>query len=102
VRGAAVQVAMLSVFDEGAVTFELYRMRVPAGAAQQSPPHHAGVTEHVTVFAGVLEAGAVGRAGRAGPGGYVEWAADVPHGYAAMGDEDVVASLLIRYPRPPG
>jgi transcriptional regulator with XRE-family HTH domain len=100
VRGAAVQVALLRVFDEGAVTFELYRMRIPAGTAQQSPPHHAGVTEHVTVFAGVLEAGAVGRAGRAGPGEYVEWAADVPHGYAAAGPEDVLASLLIRYPRP--
>jgi transcriptional regulator with XRE-family HTH domain len=97
VRGAAVEMTLLRVFDDGPITYELYRMRIPAGAAQQSPPHHAGVTEHATVFAGVLETAA----GSAGPGEYVEWAADVPHGYAAVGETDVLASLLIRYPRPP-
>ncbi len=97
VHGVAVEMALLRVFDDGPVTYELFRMRIPAGAAQQSPPHHAGVTEHATVFAGVLQT----EAGRAGPGEYVEWAADVPHGYAAVGDADVLASLLIRYPRPP-
>jgi transcriptional regulator with XRE-family HTH domain len=99
-RGAAVQVQLLRVFDEGPVTYELYRMRIPAGLTQRSPAHHAGVTEHVTVFAGVLETGPVDRPLRAGPGDYVEWGADVPHGYAAHGDADVLASLLIRYPRP--
>jgi transcriptional regulator with XRE-family HTH domain len=102
VRGAAVDMALLRVFDDGPVTYELYRMRIPAGTAQQSPPHHAGVTEHATVFAGVLEAGPAARPERAGPGEYVAWAADVPHGYAAVGEADVQASLLIRYPRPPG
>lgn len=102
VRGVAVEMALMRVFDDGPVTYELFRMRIPAGAAQESPPHHAGVTEHATVFAGVLEAGPVGRTRRVGPGEYVEWAADVPHGYAAAGGEDVLASLLIRYPRPPG
>lgn len=101
VHGVAVEMALLRVFDDGPVTYELFRMRIPAGTAQRSPPHHAGVTEHATVFAGVLEAGAVDRPGRAGPGEYVEWAADRPHGYASVGDVDVLASLLIRYPRPP-
>jgi XRE family transcriptional regulator, regulator of sulfur utilization len=41
------------VFDDGPVTYELYRMRIPAGASQVSPPHHSGVTEHATVFAGI-------------------------------------------------
>lgn len=98
VRGAAVAMTLLRVFDDGPVTYELYRMRIPAGAAQVSPPHHAGVTEHATVFAGTLEAGPVGRPGRAGPGEYLEWTADVAHGYAAPGPADVEASLLIRYP----
>jgi transcriptional regulator with XRE-family HTH domain len=102
VRGVAVEMALLRVFDDGPITYELFRMRIPAGTAQQSPPHHAGVTEHATVFAGGLEAGAAGDPRRAGPGEYVEWAADVPHGYAAVGEVDVLASLLIRYPRPPG
>lgn len=97
-RGAAVQIQLLRVFDDGPVTYELYRMRVPAGLAQRSPAHNAGVTEHVTVFAGVLETGPVDGPLRAGPGEYVEWAADVPHAYAALGADDVLASLLIRYP----
>jgi transcriptional regulator with XRE-family HTH domain len=100
VRGAAVEIELLRVFDDGPVTYELYRMRIPAGAAQESPPHHAGVTEHATVFSGVLEAGPLGRPLRAAAGEHVEWAADVPHGYAATGAADVLASLLIRYPRP--
>jgi hypothetical protein len=37
---------------------------------------------------------------RADQGEYVEWTADVPHSYAALGADDVLASLLIRYPRP--
>lgn len=97
--GAAVQIHLLRVFDDGPVTYELYRMRVPAGLAQRSSAHQAGVTEHVTVFSGVLETGPVDDPLRAGPGEYVEWAADVPHTYAAPGPDDVLASLLIRYPR---
>jgi transcriptional regulator with XRE-family HTH domain len=100
VHGVAVEMRLLRVFDDGPVTYELYRMRIPAGLAQRSPAHHAGVTEHATVFAGVLETGPVDAPRRAGPGEHVEWAADVPHGYAARGPADVLASLLIRYPRP--
>jgi XRE family transcriptional regulator, regulator of sulfur utilization len=98
--GAAVRMQLLRVFDDGPVTYELYRMRIPAGLTQRSPAHHTGVTEHATVFAGVLETGPVEAPLSAGPGEHVEWTADVPHGYAALGDTDVDASLLIRYPRP--
>ncbi len=100
VLGAAVEVELLRVFDDGPVTYELCRLRVPAGAEQRSPAHHAGVTEHVTVFAGVLEAGTSDHPRRGGAGEHLEWAADVPHRYAAVGDLDVLASLLIRSPRP--
>lgn len=100
VRGAAVEVTLLRVFDDGPVTYELYRMYLPAGTAQTSPAHHAGVTEHVTVFAGTLLAGPVSAPRRAGPGQHLEWPADTPHAYAASPDADVHASLLIRYPRP--
>lgn len=99
-RGAAVEIELLRVFDDGPVTYELYRMVLPAGTAQTSPAHHAGVTEHVTVFTGVLDAGPLDSPHRAGPGEHVEWAADTPHGYAASDGADVHASLLIRYPRP--
>jgi transcriptional regulator with XRE-family HTH domain len=99
-RGAAVDIGLLRVFDDGPVTYELYRLRVPAGLAQTSPAHHSGVTEHVTVFAGTLRTGPLDHPLLAGPGEHVEWGADVPHGYAALGGTDVLASLLIRYPRP--
>lgn len=99
-RGVAVDIRLLRVFDDGPVTYELYRMRVPAGLTQTSPAHHRGVTEHVTVFAGRLRTGPLDHPLLAGPGEHVEWRADVPHGYAALGDTDVLASLLIRYPRP--
>lgn len=97
-RGAAVRIEVLRVFDDGPVTYELCHMRIPAGLSQRSPAHHAGVTEHATVFAGVLQAGPVDAPLRAGPGEHVVWAADVPHTYAALGADDVLASLLIRYP----
>ncbi|WP_300008139.1 helix-turn-helix domain-containing protein [Pseudonocardia sp.] len=100
VRGAAVEVELLRVFDDGPVTYELYRLWLPAGTAQTSPAHHAGVTEHITVFAGTLEAGPVDAPLRAGPGEHVEWAADTAHGYRAAPGADVHAGLLIRYPRP--
>ncbi|MHA6779591.1 helix-turn-helix domain-containing protein [Pseudonocardia saturnea] len=100
VLGAAAEMALLRVFDDGPVTYELYRMRLPAGATQTSPAHHAGVTEHVTVFAGVLRSGPLDSPLRAGPGEHVDWPADVPHAYSAEGDADVEAGLLVRYPRP--
>jgi transcriptional regulator with XRE-family HTH domain len=100
VRGAVAEMVLLRVFDDDAATYELYRMHLPSGAVQRSPAHHAGVTEHVTVFAGELESGPEHAARRTGPGEYAEWAADAPHRYAAHGPHDVHASLLIRYPRP--
>jgi transcriptional regulator with XRE-family HTH domain len=99
VRGAAVEAALLQVFDDAEVTYELYRLRVLAGVAQTSPAHHGGVTEHITVFSGTLSAGPADAPQVAGPGGYLTWRSDVPHGYAAVGGDDVEASLLIRYPR---
>ncbi|NYI07216.1 helix-turn-helix domain-containing protein [Allostreptomyces psammosilenae] len=100
-HGAAVEVTLLQVFDDATVTYELYRMRVAAGFTQVSQPHQRGVTEHVTVFAGLLRAGPADAPSVAGVGEHISWAADVPHTYQAVGPEDVVASLLMRYPREP-
>ncbi|MFI7069247.1 helix-turn-helix domain-containing protein [Micromonospora sediminicola] len=100
VRGAAVGATLLEVFHDRDATYELYRMRVGPGPAQLSPAHQAGVTEHVTVFSGVLRAGPVDAPSTAGPGEYLRWTSDVPHSYAAVGDDEVRASLLLRYPRP--
>ncbi|MGC5031504.1 helix-turn-helix domain-containing protein [Micromonospora sp. DT229] len=99
VRGAAVSATLLEVFEDSEVTYELYRMRVAPGPGQLSPAHQAGVTEHVTVFTGVLRAGPVDAPLTATAGGHLRWTSDVPHMYAAVGDEEVTASLLLRYPR---
>ncbi|MFC4944763.1 helix-turn-helix domain-containing protein [Pseudonocardia sp. GCM10023141] len=99
VRGSATETVVLHVFDDGPVTYELCRIRIPAGATQRSPAHHPGVTEHITVFSGALLAGPVDAPLRAGPGEHIAWPADVPHLYAATPEGDVAASLLIRSPR---
>ncbi|MEV8630736.1 XRE family transcriptional regulator [Streptosporangium sp. NPDC051023] len=99
IRGTAVTAVLLEVFEEENVTYELYRLTVPAGTAQTSPAHHEGVTEYITVFGGTLEAGPAGFPLLARPGEHIRWVSDVPHTYAAIGDQDVQASLLIRYPR---
>ncbi|WP_344968045.1 XRE family transcriptional regulator [Streptosporangium fragile] len=99
IHGAAVRGTLLQVFEDEDVTYELYRLTVRPGTPQVSPAHHEGVTEHVTVFAGTLSAGPAGAPLRAGPGEHISWRSDVPHVYAALGDQDVHASLLIRYPR---
>jgi XRE family transcriptional regulator, regulator of sulfur utilization len=100
IHGTAVEAALLQVFEDESVTYELYRLTIPAGSTQTSPAHHEGVTEHITVFAGVLSAGPVAAPLLAGAGEHITWRSDVPHAYAAIGDEDVHAGLLIRYPRP--
>ncbi|MFF3440715.1 helix-turn-helix domain-containing protein [Streptosporangium sp. NPDC002721] len=99
VHGTAVEGTLLQVFEDEKVTYELYRLVIRAGTTQVSPAHHEGVTEHVTVFAGTLSAGPAGAPLRAGPGEHVSWRSDVPHAYTVLGDQDVHASLLIRYPR---
>jgi transcriptional regulator with XRE-family HTH domain len=99
VRGAAVTATLLEVFDEPGATFELFWMRVRPGVAQHSPAHARGVTEHITVYGGVLRAGPEDAPLAAGPGEHVTFAADVPHVYQAGGPDEVVANLLIRSPR---
>jgi transcriptional regulator with XRE-family HTH domain len=99
VRGSAVEATLLEVFRDDDVTYELYRIRVISGLTQASPAHHANVTEHVTVFSGVLLAGPTTAPMMAKAGEYLTWRADVPHTYQAVGPYDVYATLLMRYPR---
>jgi hypothetical protein len=98
VRGAAVTATLLEVFTEAEATFELYRLRIAPGPGQLSPAHQPGVTEHVTVFSGLLRAGPAHAPATAGPGEHLRWSSDVTHSYTAIGEEEVQASLLLRYP----
>ena len=99
VRGTAVVSRLLEVFEEPGAVYELFALTIVPGAEQLSPAHPAGVTEHVTVHSGHLRAGPATAPLTGGPGDYVSWQSDVPHVYAALGGEEVQATLLIRTPR---
>ncbi|MFF6945765.1 cupin domain-containing protein [Streptomyces lavendulae] len=98
--GAAVHAVLTERFEDAAAVTETYRIRIRAGAVQESAGHTAGATERIVVLRGTAWVGE--RAGpprRVGPGGHAHWAADVPHLYRAA-EEDVDALLVVRYPRP--
>ena len=99
IRGAAIEAWLVDRFVDLATTTELYRVRVGAGREQDSEAHTTGVTEHWIVFAGTVELGPRDAMVRLGPGDSTTFVADVSHRYQVVGDEDVAAALLVRYPR---
>ncbi|MDF3289644.1 helix-turn-helix domain-containing protein [Streptomyces silvisoli] len=99
VRGAAVTARLLEVFEDATATTELYWLTIRPGRVQHSPAHPAGVTEQLTVIAGAARVGPRGAERLVRAGEHISWAADVPHTYAAVHDQEVQASLLIRQPR---
>ncbi|MFD3516690.1 helix-turn-helix domain-containing protein [Streptomyces sp. NPDC058657] len=96
-HGDSVTGELLEVFADPAATTELYRLRIRPGRVQTSPAHPPGTTEYLTVYEGVARVGPKDAPLRVAAGEHVRWAADVPHVYAAEGDTEVVASLVIRY-----
>ncbi|GAA3224598.1 XRE family transcriptional regulator [Actinocorallia longicatena] len=100
VAGDAVSGTLLETFEDPGWITELYRLRIRPGRVQFSPAHPTGVTEHLTVFSGTARVGPEGAPVTVPPGGHAVWAADVRHIYAAETEEEVQASLVIRYPRP--
>jgi len=98
-RGEAVSGELLETFDDGGCITELYRLRIHPGRHQVSPAHPEGVTEHLTVFAGVARVGPLDAPLTIPAGGHASWRSDVPHMYETETDEEVHAALLIRHPR---
>jgi transcriptional regulator with XRE-family HTH domain len=99
IRGDAIEAWLVDRFVDVAATTELYRVAIRAGREQESEPHATGVTEHWIVYAGMVELGPRDAVTWLGPGESASFAADVPHRYRVVGDEDVAATLLVRYPR---
>ncbi|PRY00765.1 helix-turn-helix domain-containing protein [Allonocardiopsis opalescens] len=101
VSGGAVDAVLLERYQDDEATTEVFRVRVRAGALQESPAHPPGTTERIIVLGGTARVGPTGAATLVGPGRQADWAADVPHEYSAP-DGDAEAVLVVRYPRPGG
>ncbi|MFD0352389.1 helix-turn-helix domain-containing protein [Streptomyces sp. NPDC127110] len=99
VSGRAVDAVLTERFEDPSAVTETYRIRIRAGAAQESAAHAPGTTEHIIVLTGHARVGPAHAPGPVvGPGGHARWPADVPHLYEAV-EEDVEALLVVRYPR---
>jgi XRE family transcriptional regulator, regulator of sulfur utilization len=97
--GEAIEAVLVARFDDISTTTELYRISIPAGRTQHSAAHAPGVTEHWMLFAGTLVLGPMGAEIELAGGESASFQADVDHHYAAGNDEDVAATLVVRYPR---
>jgi transcriptional regulator with XRE-family HTH domain len=82
---------------QGRSGFELYVLELAAGATRNAAAHSPGVTEHVLVLDGQVEAGPDDDAAVLAGGDYLSFAADLPHHYHALvGPARVL--LLTDYP----
>lgn len=99
IHGTAVSASLLETFSDEDVDTELFRLHIRPGYEQQSPAHPPGTVEFLTVFKGTARVGPADAPLTVPRGEHVSWRADMPHTYKAIGDEDVLASLLIRTPR---
>lgn len=98
-HGTAVSASLLETFSDADTDTELFRLRIRPGFEQLSPAHPPGTIEYLTVFSGTARVGRPDAPLTVPPGGHASWTADVPHTYTAIGDQDVLASLVVRTPR---
>ena len=82
---------------QGRGGFELYVLELAAGCKRDAAAHSPGVTEHVLVIDGRVEAGPDDDAAALAAGDYLTFAADLPHHYHAL-DGSARLLLLTDYP----
>ncbi|MFD6548653.1 helix-turn-helix domain-containing protein [Streptomyces sp. NPDC058398] len=98
ISGDAVDAVLLDRFEADTGVTETYRIRIRAGATQQSAAHAPDTTEHIIVLTGTALVGEAAAPVLIGPGMHAAWAADTPHLYRAP-TADVEAVLLVRHPK---
>ena len=98
--GEAVTAVLTERYKDAAVVTDVFRIRIRAGAVQESAAHIPGTQEDLLVLGGTARVGDPAAPLTAGPGEHAHWAADRPHVYSAP-DGDVEAVLFVRYPLPP-
>jgi transcriptional regulator with XRE-family HTH domain len=95
--GGSVEARVLTQIAGGGLV-EALDIAFPVGRVRSSNPHPPGVTEHVLLTEGRLRAGPVDALAELRTGDVLRFAADVPHEYAAIGDEPARAIVLMAYP----
>jgi transcriptional regulator with XRE-family HTH domain len=75
--------SLLSASPPGARR-DIYRIAQEPGPGRNSEPHIPGTVEHLIVSTGRLRAGPAGGSVELGPGDYMAYRGDVPHGYEAL------------------
>lgn len=101
VASPGIEARLLDASHSGGCTVEVYRLHLSPGQEHHSGPHGPGVTEHLLITAGRARAGPLGSQAEIGTGESAQWVSDVPHGYAALGDEPAESVLVIRSPHGP-
>jgi transcriptional regulator with XRE-family HTH domain len=81
-------------------TVEVFRLEFAPGADHTSPAHGPGVVEHITVVAGTVSVGPVGRMRTVTTGASTSFRSDSAHRYRA-GEEPAEAVLVILTPADP-
>ena len=84
------------------MTTEIYRLRIRPGRTQVSPDHGPGVVEHLVVTTGTIRVGPVEAPVELSAGSDWSWQPAGPHSYAAVGDHEAEAVLIMRHPRASG
>lgn len=97
ISGEAVTAVLTERFDDVQAVTDVFRIRIRAGAVQESAAHISGTTEHLVVLRGTAVVGDLADPVTAGPGAHASWTADRPHLYSAP-HGDVEAVLFVRYP----
>jgi len=96
ISGEAVTAVLTERFEDAAAVTDVFRIRIRAGAVQESAAHIPGTEEHLVVLTGTAVVGDPAAPQTAGPGSHAGWRADRPHLYSAPGG-DVEAVLFVRY-----
>jgi transcriptional regulator with XRE-family HTH domain len=99
--GGSVEARVLTQIAGGALV-EALDITFPVGHVRSSSPHPPGVTEHVLLTVGRLRAGPLDAPTELAAGDVLRFAGDVPHQYAALGEEPARAIVLMAYPTQQG
>ncbi|MEU1365270.1 XRE family transcriptional regulator [Streptomyces sp. NPDC005803] len=97
VSGSAVTAVLLERHEDEAAVTDVFRVRIRAGAVQESQAHVPGTWESLMVLTGTAVVGPPDDTRTAGPGASAHWRADAPHVYGAP-EGDVEGVLFVRSP----